>query len=85
MVGTIRYGRWILLEAAIAYSAVSLCGCGGDGRNEVKKLAGREPLLKGLERGLGPAKHSPEGVLLDDHPFAHPYHWAGFILTGDPR
>ena len=34
-------------------------------------------------RGLGAPQRVDKGELADDRPFAHPYYWAPFVLTGD--
>ena len=54
-------------------------------RAEIAALGREGPLLADLTRGLGKPVAEPKGHLTGDRPFAHPYYWAGFVLTGDPR
>jgi CHAT domain-containing protein len=54
-------------------------------RTEMEELAGRQPLLAELTRALGRPVKVEKGRLVQDRPFSHPYYWAPFILTGDPR
>jgi len=52
---------------------------------ELVELGQNEPSLGDLTRALGEVTVSPRGEPVADRPFAHPYYWAGFVLTGDPR
>ena len=54
-------------------------------RSDLEKLRRESPELAGVTRGLGAPQRVDKGALSDDKPFAHPYYWAPFILTGDPR
>jgi tetratricopeptide (TPR) repeat protein len=56
-------------------------------REEATKYAAR--LSRGVARGKGPALPPLEGAPAEaadaatrDHPFAHPYYWAAFVLVG---
>jgi len=58
-------------------------------RDEGAKLAAS--LSGGEARSKGAPKRQPAAPALnvpagpgDDHPYAHPYYWAGFVLMGDP-
>jgi CHAT domain-containing protein len=49
----------------------------------LRRLTGAEALgeLDGISRGQPRRRSVPPP---DSHPFAHPHHWSGFILIGDP-
>ena len=55
-------------------------------RAELRKMAASDSLAREAIRGVGTRPvHSPKGKLADEHPYAHPYYWAPFVLIGDPR
>ncbi|MHC4480088.1 MAG: hypothetical protein ACYS1C_03850, partial [Planctomycetota bacterium] len=53
-------------------------------RNQIAELGGRDPHLPDLTRGLTEVKRADKGELAGQKPFAHPHHWAPFVVTGDP-
>ena len=54
-------------------------------RSDLEKLRRESPELASVTRGLGAPQRVDKGELADDKPFAHPYYWAPFVLTGDPQ
>ena len=49
-------------------------------------LAGGEARSKGApkRKDASPSRPDVPPVPPDDHPFAHPFYWAAFVLAGDP-
>jgi tetratricopeptide (TPR) repeat protein len=61
----------------------------GLSRAEALRVAAQ--VSQGVERGKGrprqkllPPLPEPVPAAKDDHPYAHPYYWAAFVLIGDP-
>ena len=52
--------------------------------HELEEISKSDPHFAQLTRGVGQAVTATKGQQVDNKPFAHPYYWPAFVLTGDP-